>query len=71
MLDDFHMWVLGGGLAFAIFTFGIWLKIAARTDKKIDGLRQCNDKQHNDIHNKMDALGHSLRDKIEEIWKDR
>jgi hypothetical protein len=71
MLDEFHMWMIGGGLTFAIFTFGVWLKIATRTDKKIDGLRKCNDAAHKDIHDKMDGIVDSLRDKIEELWKDK
>lgn len=62
-------WVLGALGAVFIFLFGIWWKIEARQDKKIDTLIAVNGKEHRDLYRTMDQQHHAIRDKLDNIWK--
>lgn len=69
-------WILGGVGSLAILLFGVWWKIEARQDNKIDQLRIDNDAAHIRLHTKIDDTQDeltkqhmALRDKIEDIWK--
>ena len=62
-------WVLGGLGALLIFLFGLWWKIEARQDAKIDSLHVTNGKEHRDLHDKIDSNHHALRDRLDNIWK--
>lgn len=69
-------WILGGVGTLSALLFGIWWKIEARQDRKIDTLRADNEQAHIRLHTKIDDTQDeltrqhlTLRDKIEDIWK--
>ena len=68
-MDEFHMWLIGTGVAVAIFTFGIWINAQVRLGRKIDAFQEANDRAHGAIHMRLDNKFNLLRDKIEELWK--
>ena len=69
--DVFHIltWVLGAIGALLVFLFGIWWKIESRQDQKIDESSRQNGKEHKDLHDKIDSNHHSIRDRLDNIWK--
>jgi len=71
MMDEFHMWLIGGGVTIAIFTFSVWARSANQINKKMDDLKHCNDKAHGEIYKALGNQTNHLRDKIEELWKHR
>ena len=62
-------WVLGALGALFVFMFGIWWKIENRQDQKIDESSKQNGKEHRDLHDKIDSNHHSIRDRLDNIWK--
>ena len=62
-------WVLGALGALLIFLFGIWWKIENRQDRKIDDSSSINRKEHQELHDKIDNCHHSIRDRLDNIWK--
>ena len=62
-------WVLAGLGACLSLAVGVWWRVESRQDRKIDGLSQINGKEHRDLHDKIDANHHSIRDKLDNIWK--
>ena len=69
-------WIFGGIGTVALVLFGIWWKIEARQDAKIDKLQSCNHKDHQAIRqelvetkDQMTQQHMHLRDKIEKIWQ--
>ena len=69
--DAFHMltWILGSIGALLVFLFGIWWKIESRQDRKIDESSKQNGKEHKELHDKIDSNHHSIRDRLDNIWK--
>ena len=62
-------WVLGALGALFVFLFGIWWKIENRQDRKIDKIAESNGKEHKELHDKIDTNHHSIRDRLDNIWK--
>jgi len=69
-------WIFGAMGGVATLLFGIWWKIEARQDKKIDDFVKHNDAAHLRLHEKIDhvetrlAAQHSaLLEKTTDIWK--
>jgi hypothetical protein len=72
MSEDFiHIltWVLGALGALFVFLFGVWWKIEARQDHKIDKIAESNGKEHKELHDKIDSNHHSIRDRLDNIWQ--
>ena len=65
------------GITIFLSMFGFWWRVESRQDKKIDGLRNFNDKDHREICKEILAARDlsvkqhmMLRDKLDEVWKD-
>ena len=58
-------WLLGTMGGICIFGFGIWWRIVAKQDKKLDTFAEHNGTEHKIIHSKIDRV----QDKVEDIWK--
>ena len=63
------IWVLGSIGAIGVFMFGIWWKIESRQDRKIDESAEKNGREHKELHDKIDSNHHSIRDRLDNIWK--
>ena len=70
-VDVFHVLtrVLGAIGALLVFLFGIWWKIESRQDQKIDESSKQNAQEHKELRDKIDSNHHSIRDRLDNIWK--
>ena len=66
---QFFTWVLGALGTLAVFMFGLWWKIEARQDRKIDESATQNGREHKELHDKIDSNHHSIRDRLDTIWQ--
>jgi len=62
-------WALGSLGALMTLMIGIWWKVEHRQDQKIDNLAYMNGKEHRELHDKIEANHHAIRDRLDQIWK--
>jgi hypothetical protein len=63
------IFLAGATITVCLAVFGVWFKLHHRQETKLETLQITNGKEHRDLHDKIDANHHALRDRLDKIWQ--
>lgn len=55
-LLEIILFILGGAAAIVASAFGIWFRLHAKQEQRIETLQATNGKEHSDLHKKIEHL---------------